>query len=165
MKQAWNFYLLAFKNIFDYKNIAERKELNWFILFMFIGWLLSVMFFIGCVILIAVSGNDNTIPVLFFAFFIYAGIYLLLHGLTLASLVKRRFNLIAPKKSRIFFGSWLGVWVVQLIIDIDIFLTLKNSLNNINPLIILPLAFIAQICALLMISTIIFLMVRQKPIC
>lgn len=165
MKEALNFYLLAFRNIFDYKNTAERKELNWFILFMFIFWMLSGIFFIGCCISIAVLGKGDIIPVLIFAFFIYAVIYLLGHGLPLISLVKRRFNFITPEKSRIFFGSWLGVWAIQLCICVEMSLIVKNSPNNINLLTILPLAFIGQICGLLVTGTLIFLMIRQKPIC
>ena len=164
MKEAWSLYLIAFKNMFDYRNIAERKELNWFFLFMFIFWMLSGMFFMGCCISLAVSEKHDVIPVMFFAFFIYAGIYHIIHGLSLISLVKRRFNLLAPQKSGIFFGSWLGVWLVQLTICINVFLTVKNATGNINPLTILPLAFIGQICGLVVIGTVIFLMIRQKPI-
>ena len=165
MKEAWNLYLIAFKKIFDYRNTSERKELNWFFLFMFIFWILSGMFFMVCCVSLAVSGKGDNIPALFYAFFIYAGIYFIGHGSPLISLVKRRFNLIAHNKSGTFFGSWLGIWLMQLTICISMFLIVKNAAGNINPLTILPLAFIGQICGLLVIGTIIFLMVRQKPIC
>ena len=164
MKEAWCLYLTAFKNIFDYGNIAERKELNWFFLFMFVFWMLSGIFFMVCCVSLAISGKHDVIPAFFFAFFIYAGIFFIGHGLPLVSLVKRRFNLIAPSKSGILFGGWLGIWFIQLTICINMFLTIKNATGSINPLTIIPLAFLGQICGFLVIGTVIFLMVRQKPI-
>lgn len=154
---------MGFRNIFDYRNIAERKELNWFILFMIIFWILSGMFFALCCISIAAFGKDSIIPVLFFAFFIYAGIYFIVHGLPLVSLVKRRFNLIAPRKAGICWGIWLGIWVIQLTICISMFL--RIAMGDITPLTILPLALISQICGFLVLCILVFLMIRQKTIC
>ena len=93
MNNAWNCYLLAFKNIFNYKDSANRQELNWFVLFIIVFWIL--LFFIIC----------NTV-----------------------------------------------------------FFLVKGSMGNINPLHILPLAFIGQICGFFVIGIIIFLMIREKPI-
>ena len=41
---------------------------------------------------------------------------------------------------------------------------LVDSIKNINPIFILPIVFVGQICGLLVIGTVIFLMIREKPI-
>lgn len=164
MNNAWNCYLLAFKNIFNYKDSANRQELNWFILFMVLFWFLLFFIILGIFIILVVIGKDTFVPIMFGVMFIIAGIYQIIHILPLISLIKRRFNSITLSKSILFFTIWLTIWFVQFLICTAMFFLVKNSMGNINPLHILPLAFIGQICGFLVIGTVIFLMIREKPI-
>ena len=164
MNHAWNCYLLAFKNIFNYKDSANRQELNWFILFMVVFWILLFFIILGTGITLAFTNNFRLLPVVFGAMFIVACIYLLAHTIPLISLIRRRFNCIAPSKSKLFFSIWATIWFIQFLICNAMFFLIKGSLGNINPLYFLPLAFVGQICGLLVIGTVIFLMIREKPI-
>ena len=172
MNTAWNCYLLAFKNMFDYKNTAERKELNWFCLFMSIFWMLVVMIFIIFNIFAIISGKNIDMPMLFLGFFIFAGIYSIAHYIPLTSLIKRRFNLITPNKP-VFFIIWLVFWIIDFVIFLIqsafnlIIIMNQTLLDNINPLtlVIIALVFAGQVFSLLTWGTIIFLMIRKKPIC
>ena len=96
--------------------------------------------------------------------FIIACIYLLAHIIPLISLVRRRFNNIALSKGKLFFSIWATIWFIQFLICNTVFFLVKGAMENINPLHILPLAFIGQICGFLVIGTVIFLMIREKPI-
>lgn len=164
MNNAWNCYLLAFKNIFNYKDCANRQELNWFILFMVLFWFLLFFIILGIFIILVVIGKDTFVPIIFGVMFIIAGIYQIIHILPLISLIKRRFNSITLSKSILFFTIWLTIWFVQFLICTAMFFLVKNSIGNINPLYFLPLAFIGQICGFFVIGIIIFLMIREKPI-
>lgn len=164
MNNAWNCYLLAFKNIFNYKDCANRQELNWFILFMVLFWFLLFFIILGIFIILVVIGKDTFVPIMFGVMFIIAGIYQIIHILPLISLIKRRFNSITLSKSILFFTIWLTIWFVQFLICTAMFFLVKNSIGNINPLYFLPLAFIGQICGFFVIGIIIFLMIREKPI-
>lgn len=164
MNNAWNCYLLAFKNIFNYKDSANRQELNWFILFMVLFWFLLFFIILGIFIILVVIGKDTFVPIMFGVMFIIAGIYQIIHILPLISLIKRRFNSITLSKSILFFTIWLTIWFVQFLICTAMFFLVKNSIGNINPLYFLPLAFIGQICGFFVIGIIIFLMIREKPI-
>lgn len=164
MNNAWNCYLLAFKNIFNYKDSANRQELNWFILFMVLFWFLLFFIILGIFIILVVIGKDTFVPIMFGVMFIIAGIYQIIHILPLISLIKRRFNSITLSKSILFFTIWLTIWFVQFLICTAMFFLVKGSMGNINPLHILPLAFIGQICGFFVIGIIIFLMIREKPI-
>lgn len=164
MNNAWNCYLFAFKNIFNYKGSANRQELNWFILFMIVFWFLLFFITFGMCVTLAVTGKDTFIPIMFGAVFIIACIYLLAHIIPLISLVRRRFNNIALSKGKLFFSIWATIWFIQFLICNTVFFLVKGSMGNINPLHIIPLAFIGQICGFLVIGTVIFLMIREKPI-
>lgn len=164
MNNAWNCYLLAFKNIFNYKDIANRQELNWFILFMILFWILLFFITFGLGISLAITGKDALMPILFGTVFIIACTYLLAHIIPLISLVRRRFNCIAQSKGKLFFSIWATTWFIQFLICNAMFFLVKGSMGNINPLHILPLAFVGQICGFLVIGTVIFLMIREKPI-
>ncbi len=164
MNNAWNCYLLAFKNIFNYKDCANRQELNWFILFMVLFWFLLFFIILGIFIILVVIGKDTFVPIMFGVMFIIAGIYQIIHILPLISLIKRRFNSITLSKSILFFTIWLTIWFVQFLICTAMFFLVKGSMGNINPLYFLPLAFIGQICGFFVIGIIIFLMIREKPI-
>lgn len=164
MNNAWNCYLLAFKNIFNYKDSANRQELNWFILFMVLFWFLLFFIILGIFIILVVIGKDTFVPIMFGVMFIIAGIYQIIHILPLISLIKRRFNSITLSKSILFFTIWLTIWFVQFLICTAMFFLVKNSIGNINPLYFLPLAFMGQICGFFVIGIIIFLMIREKPI-
>ena len=164
MNNAWDCYLFAFKNIFNYKGCANRQELNWFILFMIVFWFLLFFITFGTCVTLAVTGKDTFIPIMFGAVFIIACIYLLAHIIPLISLVRRRFNNIALSKGKLFFSIWATIWFIQFLICNTVFFIVKGSMGNINPLHILPLAFIGQICGFLVIGTVIFLMIREKPI-
>lgn len=164
MNNAWNCYLLAFKNIFNYKDCANRQELNWFILFMVLFWFLLFFIILGFFIILVVIGKDTFVPMMFGAAFIIACIYLLAHIIPLISLVRRRFNNIALSKGKLFFSIWATIWFIQFLICNTAFFLVKNSIGNINPLYFLPLAFIGQICGFFVIGIIIFLMIREKPI-
>lgn len=164
MNNAWNCYLFAFKNIFNYKGSANRQELNWFILFMIVFWFLLFFITFGTCVTLAVTGKDTFIPIMFGAVFIIACIYLLAHIIPLISLVRRRFNNIALSKGKLFFSIWATIWFIQFLICNTVFFLVKGSMGNINPLHIIPLAFIGQICGFLVIGTVIFLMIREKPI-
>lgn len=164
MNNAWSCYLLAFKNIFNYKDSANRQELNWFILFMVLFWFLLFFIILGIFIILVVIGKDTFVPIMFGVMFIIAGIYQIIHILPLISLIKRRFNSITLSKSILFFTIWLTIWFVQFLICTAMFFLVKNSIGNINPLYFLPLAFMGQICGFFVIGIIIFLMIREKPI-
>lgn len=164
MNNAWNYYLLAFKNIFNYKDISNRQELNWFVLFIIVFWILLFFITFGTCVTLAVTGKDTFIPIMFGTVFIIACIYLLAHIIPLISLVRRRFNNIALSKGKLFFSIWATIWFIQFLICNTVFFLVKGSMGNINPLHILPLAFIGQICGFLVIGTVIFLMIREKPI-
>lgn len=164
MNNAWNCYLLAFKNIFNYKDSANRQELNWFVLFIIVFWILLFFITFGTCVTLAVTGKDTFIPMMFGAAFIIACIYLLAHIIPLISLVRRRFNNIALSKGKLFFSIWATIWFIQFLICTAMFFLVKGSMGNINPLHILPLAFIGQICGFFVIGIIIFLMIREKPI-
>ncbi len=164
MNNAWNCYLLAFKNIFNYKDSAKRQEINWFILFMMLFWILLIFITFGLGISLAITGRDALMPILFGTVFIIACTYLLAHIIPLISLVRRRFNCIAQSKSKLLFSIWVTIWFIQFLICNAMFFLVKGSTGNINPLHILPLAFVGQICGFLVIGTVIFLMIREKPI-
>lgn len=161
MGEAWSCYLIAFKNIFDYKNTAERKELNWFIAFMTAFWMLAIMLFFFLFTMFAIMRKEVAILVLFIVFFIFAAIYMIAHWIPYIALIKRRFNLITPNKSGLFFGIWLGLWLISILISIiSVYLLVHYK----NPLIALPLMLINHICSLIFIGIIIFLMVKKEPI-
>ncbi|MBR1461061.1 hypothetical protein IJ596_05460 [bacterium] len=170
MNTAWNCYLLAFKNMFDYKNTAERKELNWFCLFMFIFWMLTVMIFIIFNIFTIISGKNIDMPIIFLGFFIFAGIYFIAHYIPLTSLIKRRFNLITPNKP-VFFIIWLVFWIINFVIFLiqlafNLIMILNPAIiDSSSALLIIPFVFAGQIFGLLTWGTIIFLMIRKNPIC
>ena len=162
MNNIWNYYLLAFKNIFNFKDSANRQELNWFILFIIVFWLLLFFLTFGTCVTLVVTGKTTFIPIIFGAMFIIACIYLLAHIIPLISLVRRRFNNIAPSKGKFLFSVWATIWFIQFLICNAMFFLVKGSMGNIMH--ILPLAFIGQICGFLVIGTVIFLMFREKPI-
>lgn len=164
MNNSWNCYLLAFKNIFDYKGSANRQELNWFILFMIVFWFLLFFITFGLLIFFAFTGKDTSMPILFGSIFIIACIYLIAHIIPLISLVRRRFNSIASSKAKLFFSVWVTIWFIQFVICNATFFLVKGSMGNINPLHILPLAFVGQICGFFVIGTVIFLMIRENTI-
>lgn len=163
MKEIWNFYLSAFKNIFNYKSGAKRAELNWFILFMTIFWMILVIFLMTSCIIFAITDKETLIPRFFGVFLGFAGVYFICHALPLISLIKRRFNTITPTKSGTFFGIWASIWFIQFVICTSMFLIAINFQYNTNPLILFPLALIGQACGLVVIITVIFLMIREKP--
>lgn len=131
---------------------------------MVLFWFLLFFIILGIFIILVVIGKDTFVPIMFGVMFIIAGIYQIIHILPLISLIKRRFNSITLSKSILFFTIWLTIWFVQFLICTAMFFLVKNSIGNINPLHILPLAFIGQICGFFVIGIIIFLMIREKPI-
>ena len=163
MTNVFGNYLLAFKNIFDYKHTASRSEFNWFILFMALIWILMGFLFMGIVITNIVLHNDAIIPILFGVFFVIGGLYMLAHLLPFLALMKRRCNTLFPQKSGTFFFSFLGLWLVQQVICITLFIMFSGSVENANPIAILPLAFVGQIFGFLFLASIVFLMIREKP--
>ena len=146
MQKIWNFYLAAFKNIFDYKSTAQRAELNWFMLFMTIFWMILVILLMTSCMVFAIIDKETLIPLFFAIFFGFAGVYFICHVLPLISLIKRRFNMITPSKSGIFFGVWASIWFIQFVICASMFLIAIKFQHDANPLILFPLAFIGQIC-------------------
>ena len=161
MNNAWNCYLLAFKNIFNYKDSANRQELNWFILFMSIFWILFGIVSFGAIVSLAISGKDANIPAFIGIIFAVGCTYLIVHAIPLFSLIRRRFNQIAPSKSKLFFTIWLTILFIQFVICNLSFFFIDGI---VNPLLILPIVFLSQICGILLIGTVIFLMIREKPI-
>lgn len=164
MSNAWSYYLLAFRNIFNYKNKAQRQELNWFILFTLLFWFILSFLFMGANITFAVIGKVFIVPILFAIGFIIAGLFFIIHTLPFIALIKRRFNSITPVKSGLFFLSWLCIWLMQLAVCFGILVFMLGHQQLENPLLILPIAFLGQLCGLIVVGTVIFLMVREKPI-
>ncbi len=161
MHNVFSYYLLAFKNSFDYKNTAIRSELNWFILFWFIFWM--IFGFLSMVLIpvyIMLTKNDPLF--LIQIMFTIAILYMFIHFFPLLSLIKRRFNSISPQNAGKFFAGFAAIWFVQIIIIIGSGIYANFAQQSANVFVLMPLVLLGQLCGLIVMGVTIFLMVKDK---
>ena len=168
INKAFYYYFLAFKKSFDYSNPATRSELNYFILiftiFYFLFFIVGMIFIIGSI----ASGPDN----IEFAFKFFMGIimvYSLAHILPSLAIICRRTKDIFGPNSSIYFGIYIVVWVTQVCCWLSSFIVTGRSIFT--PMAAAPtpetfllsicLGLVSQICGLLMLAYMIFLMCKK----
>lgn len=157
-----NYYFNAFRKSFDYKSFTQRKEFNlFFLIYVIVSFLCFLLFFINQAYLIATSATNQIIMNSIKIFYGIMIIVAIIHIFPLLALIKRRYNDISPSKSKLFFGIYLGVWILQMSVGFSMMLsayTMQDK-QDIIPLIILVL-FI-QLCNIFMMVNWIFLMVKK----
>ena len=118
---------------------------------------------------IGVIGNNIKIA---FATVILWAIYLIIHIILLTTLIKRRFNYITPNKTNLLFSLWIiafaillafSFYIAIMFISMGSHIEIKFNPEWMSPIILL-LSFAMPILKPLVLGTIIFLMIREKPV-
>ena len=165
IKKVFGYYILGFKNSFNYKEASTRTELNYFILVFSVAYLL--LFFITFFTSLILAIYKPIIAAISFAVMIgIILLYSLAHVLPALSLIYRRIKDIFSTKARMVFGIYVVVWAIQFICCLtNCIITLsisKISEPTISIFVTLfALGIIAQILGLGMLGFVIFLMCKK----
>ncbi len=153
-------YINAFKNTFNYKGTATRQELNWFIFFFVISMmiLISIWFVWSAFYSNACFGTDCYLIIVMLFLSLIIGC--IIHFFPLTSLIKRRFNYIIPQKSKLYYC----IWLISSLIPSVSFLYLISTSIWIPDFISEIVVCLDKGLAIVAIVTVIFLMVRNKPL-
>ena len=158
--EIFAYYKLGFGRSFDFSTPSSRKELNYFMLPYFIFWFLVCLISIITTSVLTVIVKD--LPKLF----LYEGIILvafnIIHLIPLLALIRRRLNDIVPNKAKLIFSGVLLCYLIQLSVPVILF-TQKTVIadNPVKFLTFIPYVICAQLCALLVTGTVIYLMCKK----
>lgn len=156
-----NYYFNAFRKSFDYKSFTQRKEFNLFFLFyVIVSFLCFLVFFINQAYLIATTATTQTVMNAIKIFYGVMIIIAIIHIFPLLALIKRRYNDISPSKSKLFFGIYLGVWIVQMSVGFTMMWLIYTSQGKFSIIYIL-FGLLIQLCNIFMMINWIFLMVKK----
>ena len=158
-------YLMAFQKCFNYSDSTMRHEFNYFILVFSVIYF--ILFLIGFYSIIIVSvSNPNMAPVSFGIFTGLILLYCVVHLLPSLSLLYRRIKDVFSKKSRLVFGLYIAIWLLQIIGWVTCF-SLSSTISPTNqptPIFFIFWiggAIVCQICGLIMFGFFIFLMCKK----
>lgn len=156
--------MCAFKKSFDYKNPAPRKNINSFILFYFLFWLLIFAPFIVYIQTTIILYKEPVVG--FIVYFAVSWLYFIINAIPLLALVKRRLIDIVPSKANLIFWSYLAVEIVRIsivIAFITFFLLFMNTIKiNLHHMVIFfAIGVINQILSFLVLAFYIFLMAKK----
>ena len=171
-----NIYLNAFKNFKDYHTPAPRKELNFFILFYFIFWLIIFipMMVVGFYHAMSSMMEDNFDYLkLLIPFGVVGWVFYLVHIVPLLALIKRRLIDIFSQKAGLIFWIYATIEIIRLLISLvypfavyflqNIVMTSEN-LPVANLVVIWIIGLINNALSFLVLAFYIFLMVKQGNI-
>ena len=146
----FNYYIQGFKNIFNYKDSAQRFELNWFICFYF----LLVILILTLTLLISFSfGAHAGIPLLIGMCVIF--ILGLIHTLPFLSLIKRRLNCVMPNSSGMYFSMFMTAAVINFVLPFaSVLLHLSQSAFGV-------VNIITNFCLGFMLLEVFYLMIKK----
>lgn len=157
-----NYYFNAFRKSFDYKSFTQRKEFNFFFLFyVIVSILCFFIFFINQAYLIATTATTQTVMNAIKIFYGVMIIVAIIHIFPLLALIKRRYNDISPSKSKLFFGIYLSVWILQMSVGFTMMLFTYIYQDKLNIIFYVMLAAFIQLCNIFMMINWIFLMAKK----
>ena len=155
--EYFNIYLNAYKNFKDYHSPSKRNELNWFILFYLIFWMIIFIPFMIITPLFVVIYKSPLI--MFGILFVVGWIYFIVHAIPLLALVKRRLIDIIPTKANLIFWSFITFEVIRISISL-FFMVVLCLLKEFHIWYIL-IGVINQVLSTITIGFMIFLMAKK----
>ena len=165
LEKTLEYYLMGFRNTFNYRDASCRSELNYFILFFSVVYIVGLFLGMYVTIFTAVL-KPQMAPILFGVMFGIIFLYCIAHFLPYIALIYRRIKDIFDKKSRMVFSILIFVWLLQMVCVIPSYCFMFSMNNSVQPTpqlmlgIFLPVIF-AQILSWVVIGFIIFLMAKK----
>ena len=153
------YYTNAFKNSFNYKDMAKRKEFNFFILFYILFWMiLFIPFMFGMPIVTMLNNINPIIP--FGGFAIVSWIFFIVHAFPFLALIKRRIIDITPSKANLIFWIFITLEIIRIFISISFMVILYTNQGQFHIWYIF-IGLVNQALCTISLGFIIFLMVKK----
>ena len=161
--EYFQIYLNSFKKSFDYKNPSPRKELNFFILFYFLFWMLIFIPFMFSNVYTTMVLN-KTPEINFIIYLTVSWLFFIIHAFPLLGLVKRRLIDITNKNANLIFGGYIVVEIIRISIVIAfifLFAAFFKIVELQNIFLYIAIGLVNQLLSASVLAFYIFLMVKK----
>ena len=161
--EYFQIYLNSFKKSFDYKNPSPRKELNSFILFYFLFWMLIFIPFMFSNVYTTMVLN-KTPEINFIIYLAVSWLFFIIHAFPLLGLVKRRLIDITNKNANLIFGGYIVVEIIRISIVIAfifLFAAFFKTVELQNIFLYIAIGLVNQLLSASVLAFYIFLMVKK----